>query len=132
MICPDPVLWPRILYYYVVVTYILAMALCTRNAHIYSYDVTIGVGSKLSEPPYIIARVRTTSIRCRSVDYRLGYPVMYSAIARCNSAIARCRCSYRVVCTNHHAMYHSCRAICHSNRAMCHSDRKMRVIHRAM
>ena len=26
----------------------------------YSYDVTIGVG-KLSEPPYIIAHVRTTS-----------------------------------------------------------------------
>ena len=111
----------------------------------YSYDVTIGVG-KLSDPRILLRTYVRRHIRCRSIDYRLGYLAMYSAIARYNSAIAQCHCSYRamyhsyrVMCTNHRAichsnraMCHSCRAMCHSNRAMYHSYRVMRVIYCAM
>ena len=104
----------------------------------YSYDVTIGVG-KLSDPRILLRTYVRRHIRCRSIDYRLGYLAMYSAIARYNSAIAQCHCSYRamyhsyrVMCTNHRAICHSNRAMCHSCRAMYHSYRVMRVIYCAM
>ena len=120
-------------------TYPCYGALRAQCGH-YSYDVTIGVG-KLSDPRILLRTYARRHIRCRSIDYRLGYLAMYSAIARCNSAIAQCHCSYRVIamyhscraiCQSNRAMCHSNRAVCHSNRAMCHSCRVMRVIHRAM
>ena len=71
-------------------------ALRAQCAH-YSYDVTIGVG-KLSEPPYFIAHVRTTS-RTLPIDRsstglsrdvtQLSRDVT-TVIARCVQIITRC------------------------------------------
>ena len=73
-----------------VIKYILAMALCERNAH-YSYDVTIGVG-ELNEPPvYDCARTHdVTYAASLSRDVTQPSRDVTTVIARCITVITRC------------------------------------------
>ena len=141
--CPDPVLWPRILYYYVVIKIILAMALCARNAHIIVMTSPLELINLVN--PRILLRTYA------DVTYAADRSIIDWVISRCNSAIARCHQLSRDVCKSSRDVSQLMRDVsliarcitviarcvtviarCITVVARCVSFSVMRVTHRAM